>query len=148
MAFEFAKQGMNVMLISRSREKLDEVAAEMKAKYPKIDVRVLVVDFSSFDAVTRVKVDAELKNLDIGVLVNNVGISYPFTMFFHELSDENVEQLLTLNVNSTTWMSRIVLPGMLARKRGAIVNMGSGILRQCLHCDFACFVLPRDSLLV
>jgi 17beta-estradiol 17-dehydrogenase / very-long-chain 3-oxoacyl-CoA reductase len=140
MAFEFAKQGMNVMLISRSREKLDEVAAEMKAKYPKIDVRVLVVDFSSFDAVTRAKVDAELKNLDIGVLVNNVGISYPFTMFFHELSDENVEQLLTLNVNSTTWMSRIVLPGMLARKRGAIVNMGSGILRQCLHCDCACCV--------
>jgi 17beta-estradiol 17-dehydrogenase / very-long-chain 3-oxoacyl-CoA reductase len=140
MAFEFAKQGMNVMLISRSREKLDEVAAEMKAKYPKIDVRVLVVDFSSFDAVTRAKVDAELKNLDIGVLVNNVGISYPFTMFFHELSDENVEQLLTLNVNSTTWMSRIVLPGMLARKRGAIVNMGSGILRQCLHCDSACCV--------
>ena len=126
MAFEFAKSGMNVVLISRSKDKLDACAAELKGKYPKIDVRVLAIDYGKFDAKARAAVDGTLKDLDVGVLVNNVGISYPFTQFFHELSDENVEQLMSLNVDSTTWMTRIVLPGMLARKRGAIVNIGSG----------------------
>ena len=72
--------------------------------------------------------DALLKDLDVGVLVNNVGMSYPFCQFFHELSDESVEQLMSLNIDSTTWMTRIVLPGMLERKRGSIVNIGSGII--------------------
>ena len=46
--------------------------------------------------------------------------------YFHELDDERVAQLMSLNVDSTTWMTRLLLPGMLARKRGAIVNVGSG----------------------
>lgn len=126
MAFEFAKQGMNVVLISRSKDKLEDTSNELKAKYPKVEVRVLAIDYSQFDVKARTKVDALLKDLDVGVLVNNVGISYPFTQYFHELSDENVSQLVSLNVESTTWMTRIVVPGMIARKRGAIVNIGSG----------------------
>jgi 17beta-estradiol 17-dehydrogenase / very-long-chain 3-oxoacyl-CoA reductase len=58
-------------------------------------------------------------------LVNNVGVSYPFTKYFHELEDSNVDELMTLNINSTTWMTRLVLPGMLTRKKGAIVNIAS-----------------------
>lgn len=125
MAFEFAKQGLNVVLISRTKSKLDDCEAELKAKYPRIEVRILAIDYSNFDGKARGKVDALLKDLDVGVLVNNVGISYPFCQYFHELSDENVEQLMSLNINSTTWMTRIVLPGMLARKRGSIVNISS-----------------------
>lgn len=125
MAFELARKGHNVVLISRSQEKLDACLAELVAKYPKIEARVLSVDYGKFDEKARAKVADFLKGLDIGVLVNNVGISYPFTKYFHELEDINVEQLITLNVDSTTWMTRIVLPGMVERKRGSIVNMGS-----------------------
>ncbi len=140
MAFEFAKQGMNVVLISRSKDKLEDTCNELKAKYPKIDVRVLAIDYSQFDAKARTKVDALLRDIDVGVLVNNVGISYPFTQYFHELSDENVSQLVSLNVESTTWMTRIVLPGMIARKRGAIVNIGSGKLLSIKYIALAlCF---------
>lgn len=126
MAFEFAKQGMNVVLISRTQSKLDECAAELKARYPKIDVKVLAIDYSQFNAKARASVDALLQPLDVGVLVNNVGMSYPFCQYFHELSEENVAQLMSLNVDSTTWMTKIVLPGMIARKRGSIVNISSG----------------------
>jgi 17beta-estradiol 17-dehydrogenase / very-long-chain 3-oxoacyl-CoA reductase len=97
----------------------------MKAKYPKAEVKTLDVDFGAVSAAVRTKIAEFLSDLDIGLLVNNVGISYPFTKYFHELDDERVSQLISLNVESTTWMSRIVLPGMLSRKRGAIVNIGS-----------------------
>ena len=126
MAFEFGKKGLNVVLISRSKDKLLACQEELKAKCPKVEVKTLAVDYSKFDEAARQSVTSFLAPLDIGVLVNNVGISYPYTQYFHELDDERVEQLMTLNVHSTTWMTRIVLPGMVSRKRGSIVNIGSG----------------------
>jgi len=125
MAFELAKKGLSVVLISRTKEKLEECATEMKAKYSKIQVKTLPIDFSNFNETARKQVADSLEGVDVGVLVNNVGISYPYTQYFHELDDDRVQQLMTLNVDSTTWMTRIVLPGMVERKRGAIVNIGS-----------------------
>jgi len=125
MAFEFGRKGLNVVLISRSKEKLAACLEELQKKYPKIEVRTLAIDYSKFDEAARGVVTNFIKDLDVGVLVNNVGISYPYTQYFHELDDDRVEQLMTLNVNSTTWMIRIVLPGMISRKRGSIVNIGS-----------------------
>jgi len=46
-------------------------------------------------------------------------------MYFHELTHAEVDQLVQLNVHSTTWMTHLVLPAMLERKRGAIVNVSS-----------------------
>jgi len=125
MAFELARKGVHIVLISRSIDKLDATAKELKDDYPDIEVKVLAIDYGNFDIAAREKVKTFIADLDVGVLINNVGISYPYTKYFHELTDENVEQLMTLNVNSITWMTRIVLPGMLSRKRGAIVNIGS-----------------------
>jgi 17beta-estradiol 17-dehydrogenase / very-long-chain 3-oxoacyl-CoA reductase len=85
----------------------------------------LDIDYGNFDSSARSRVTNTLQHLNVGVLVNNVGISYPFTKYFNELDDDRVQQLITLNVDSTTWMTRIVLPGMLKRKRGAIVNISS-----------------------
>merc|ERR1712066_712788 len=63
--------------------------------------------------------------------MGNVGMSYPFARYFHELKDEEVWGIVELNVNSTVWMTRIVLGdessgGMVKRRRGAIVNTSSG----------------------
>jgi 17beta-estradiol 17-dehydrogenase / very-long-chain 3-oxoacyl-CoA reductase len=121
MSREFAKKGLNVCLIARSKEKLEACAKEISSEYPKIEVKVLDVDYSNFNEAERSRTAEFLKDLDIGVLVNNVGISYQYTKYFYELDDDRVDQLITVNVNSTTWMTRIVLPGMLAKKRGAIV---------------------------
>jgi 17beta-estradiol 17-dehydrogenase / very-long-chain 3-oxoacyl-CoA reductase len=105
--------------------KLDECSKELKQKYPSVNVLVIDIDFSKFDEKDRKRVHDILDTIDVGVLVNNVGVSYPFPKYFHELDDERVEHLISLNVNSTTWMTRIVLPGMIKRKRGAIVNISS-----------------------
>mmetsp|Transcript_79859 Transcript_79859/g.230842 ORF Transcript_79859/g.230842 Transcript_79859/m.230842 type:complete len:321 (-) Transcript_79859:146-1108(-) len=130
-AFELAKVGFNVFLISRTEAKLVEIATELQAKCPKVSTSHLAVDYSNFDQKARDAVKAKLVGLDVGVLVNNVGMSYPFTRYFHELKDDEVHDLIELNINSTVWMTRLVLgseesEGMIKRRRGAIVNTSSG----------------------
>lgn len=125
MAFELAKKGCNVLLISRTQSKLDDCKAELEAKYPKVTCETLAIDYSKYDSAAEARIVKAIANKDVGVLVNNVGISYPNTKYFHELDPVNVEQLMTLNVHSTTNMTRLVLPGMVSRKRGSIVSIGS-----------------------
>ncbi|CAM9190786.1 unnamed protein product [Ascophyllum nodosum] len=134
MAFGMAKKGMNVLLISRTEAKLVVVEAALKAACPSIDVEHLAIDYSDFDDALQArlpccsgqaKVAAAIYTKDVGVLVNNVGVSYPFPKYFDELSDDEMKALLEMNVNSTLKMTRLVLPGMVNRKRGAIVNFAS-----------------------
>ncbi len=130
-ALALAKKGMSVLLISRTEKKLQEVCKEINdKKYPGVESKYVVCDYSNFDQEARGKVAAAISPLDIGVLVNNVGVSYPYPKFFHELTDEQVASLIEMNVNSTTWMTKIVIGGMVERKRGAIVNIASAA---CLY---------------
>lgn len=127
LCFEFAKKGMNIFLISRTESKLQATAKEIKDTFGNgIQTKYLPIDFGKFDENARDKVKEELNSLpDIGILVNNVGMSYPFPLFFHELTDEDVKGMLELNITSTTFMSKIILPFMVEKKNGLILNIGS-----------------------
>ena len=120
----FAKKGLNVVIISRTESKLQDAKKDIEATGVKCEY--VVCDYSKFDLKARDKVNSAIKDLNVGILVNNVGISYRYPLFFDELSDEEVTQLMDMNILSTTWMTRMVLPGMLERKRGAIINISSG----------------------
>jgi 17beta-estradiol 17-dehydrogenase / very-long-chain 3-oxoacyl-CoA reductase len=125
-AQELAKRGMSVLLISRTQSKLDAVKSEIEEACPKVSVDTLAIDFNEFGDAEKSQVADKIKAMgDVGMLVNNVGVSYPFPLYFHELSDDEVQSLLTLNLNSLTWMTRLVLPTMIEQKRGAILNIGS-----------------------
>ena len=122
---KLAKQGVSVVLISRTKSKLEATAKECEDQNADIDTKVVVCDFSNFDEKARNTVKKAVANLDIGLLINNVGVSYTFPKYFSEISEEEVGQLIEMNVNSTTWMTHMILPGMLERKRGSIVNIAS-----------------------
>eukprot|EP01084_Bolivina_argentea_P267817 454728_1 len=124
-ALQLAKRGLNIILISRTQSRLDETRAEILKKHPKVDVESLVVDFSSFDDKDKANVTKAIKDKEVGLLINNVGVSYKYPKLFTELSDEETKDLVSLNIMSAVDMTRIVLPGMLDRTRGAIVNMSS-----------------------
>ena len=116
---------MSVVLISRTESKLKDVQKEISEKYSGVEVKYIVCDYSKFDKKAQDKVAKAVKDLEVGVLINNVGVSYRYPMFFDELSDEEVQNLMTMNIDSTIWMTRMVLPGMLERKKGTIVNISS-----------------------
>ena len=67
---------MNLLLIGRNEEKLQEISNEFQNRF-KIEVQTLVVDFSKGPEVySRIK--ASLSNRDVGILINNVGVCTPF----------------------------------------------------------------------
>ncbi|KAL6520189.1 Very-long-chain 3-oxoacyl-CoA reductase 1 [Orobanche minor] len=135
-AFQLARKGLNLVLVGRNSDKLKEVSESIKSKYGSTQITNVVVDFSGDldEGVSRIK-DA-IEGLDVGVLINNVGVSYPYARFLHEVDDKLLNDLIKVNVEGTTKVTRAVLPGMVKRKRGAIVNIGSG----------AAIVIPSDPL--
>nr|XP_043624101.1 very-long-chain 3-oxoacyl-CoA reductase 1-like [Erigeron canadensis] len=136
-AFELAKKDLNLILVGRNPSKLDDVSNEISSKFPKIQVKKVVFDLSSDDMSQGIKkISEEIEGLDVGILINNAGVSYPYARFFHEVDDELLNNLIKVNIEGTTKITQTVLPGMLKRKKGAIVNIGSG----------AAIIIPADPL--
>lgn len=128
-AMALARQKMNLLLISRSEEKLRLVQREIQQSFA-VQVRILAIDFSEWTDTNRENVEACINEIqDIGLLVNNVGLSYAYPQYFHELDHETLDQLVNVNMGSAVWMMHMVLPGMVQRKRGAIINTSSGSAR-------------------
>ena len=57
--------------------------------------------------------------------MNNVGASYPHAQFLDKLDDSLVDQLININVVTLTKLTKLVLPKMVEKKKGIIVNVGS-----------------------
>eukprot|EP00922_Rhytidocystis_sp_ex-Travisia-forbesii_P043126 GHVS01064427.1.p1 GENE.GHVS01064427.1~~GHVS01064427.1.p1 ORF type:complete len:346 (+),score=71.93 GHVS01064427.1:130-1167(+) len=130
LAEEVAVGGkMSVVLLGRNQQKLDETEQELSAKCSGTDVRFkkVCVDLCADNmAEVMSKVKEQISNLDIGLLINNAGMSYPHAMYFNEVSPSLLDDLITLNVRSVLHLSHLVYEGMRARGRGAIVCVGSG----------------------
>lgn len=126
-AYGLARRGLNLILVSRSSHKLRTVSDLIRADFPNCDVRTVEIDFSgdTDGGISRLK--AAIKDVeDLGILVNNVGITYPEAMFFHEVEEEVWMRIVKVNVVGTTAVTAAVVDGMIKRRRGAIVNIGSG----------------------
>ena len=80
-----AKKGMNVVLISRSSDKLAAVAEEISSA-TKVQTKCITADFSGGVEIYS-GIEKELEGIDVGVLVNNVGMSYEYPEYFHQVSD-------------------------------------------------------------
>lgn len=84
------------------------------------------MDFAKEDSASYIpRLEEAVKDLDIGVLVNNVGMSYDYPQEFLELDSTYVDSLINVNITSLNTLTRIVLPQMVERKNGAIINIAS-----------------------
>jgi 17beta-estradiol 17-dehydrogenase / very-long-chain 3-oxoacyl-CoA reductase len=118
-------KGLNILLISRTESKLKAAASEIAAKFG-VETDTLAIDFGATPpAVWAPRVAASVGPRDVGVLVNNVGLSYDHAEYYDALDDETIDALIAINVQATNYMTKAVLPGMKSRRRGAIVCIGS-----------------------
>ncbi|CAL5052531.1 unnamed protein product [Urochloa decumbens] len=129
MATELARQGLNLVLVGRDPAKLDDVSDAI-TKAHGVKTKAVVFDLSLMstpegdEAARRLR--AAIEGLDVGVLVNNAGIAKPGAMYVHEADVESLVRIVRMNLQALTELTAAVLPGMVARSRGAIVNIGSG----------------------
>lgn len=125
-AIELAKRGLNIILISRTKEKLDQVAQEIQNKYSSAQVKTIAIDFTKENTIFTTIRD-EIRGLDIGILVNNVGMSYDYPEFFDKIEDgaKFIKNLIRCNVDSVAYLTQMILPDMLEKRRGLIINLSS-----------------------
>jgi 17beta-estradiol 17-dehydrogenase / very-long-chain 3-oxoacyl-CoA reductase len=124
MSMELAKRGFNVCLISRTKAKLDEVAATIAEK-GNAQTRTIAFDFSTAGDKEYAAMQKELDSIEIGILVNNVGINYDYPMEIDEADLELDMRLLKVNCESQLRLIKYVVPKMKAKRSGAILNLSS-----------------------
>ncbi|XP_040185057.1 inactive hydroxysteroid dehydrogenase-like protein 1 isoform X2 [Rana temporaria] len=122
-AEELASHGMNIILVSRNPEKLKKVSEDIAATY-KVKTRFVVADFSLGREVYP-HIKEALRNVEVGILVNNAGVLYDYPEITTEVPEEKLWEIINVNIGAAVMMVHIVLPGMVQRKRGAIVNVSS-----------------------
>ncbi|MEK5331093.1 MULTISPECIES: 3-ketoacyl-ACP reductase [unclassified Lysinibacillus] len=120
-AIAFAKEGINVGLVGRTLENLQQVEKQLKAY--DVKVAIATADVANLQSITTAveSIRAELGPIDI--LVNNAGIS-KFGKFL-ELSPEDWTNIVDVNVKGVYYTTRAVLPEMIERESGDIINISS-----------------------
>jgi 17beta-estradiol 17-dehydrogenase / very-long-chain 3-oxoacyl-CoA reductase len=115
------------VLISRTESKLQTLAQEIEQKYAgtAIKTKLLPMDFAKNDDGDYAKLKALVDGLDVGILINNVGQSHSIPVPFILTPKEEMKNIITINCIGTLRVTQIIAPGMVQRKRGLILTMGS-----------------------
>lgn len=120
-AIEFAKEGIHVGLIARNKEHLDKVAEELQPYGVKVSTAT--ADVSDLESITKAVEHVSQEIGPIDILINNAGIS-KFGNFM-ELDPQDWEQIIKVNLMGVYYTTRAVLPQMIERKTGDIINISS-----------------------
>jgi uncharacterized protein len=118
----FAKDGSNLVLVARSREKLDQLAAELHENHG-IEVEILAKDLADAAAPQAIFDELAAKGIFVDVLVNNAGFGAAGPVA--DLPIQEQIDMIRVNVTALTHLTRLFLPGMIQRGNGGILNVGS-----------------------
>jgi len=121
IARALAKEGVNLVLIARSTGALEEVCEEIISY--NVNAIIIPGDLSELNQIDSLAEEAEQKLGPVDILINNAGIeiSTPYEKF----TPDDIQKMITLNLTAPMLLTRAVLPGMLKRDRGHIVNISS-----------------------
>ncbi len=122
-AEKYAANGYNLILTGRRSDRLEAIKSQLETEF---SIKVLPLNF---DVQQRAEVEESFATLppewrDIDILVNNAGLAAGRDLF-EEADVEDWETMLNTNVHGLLYVTKAIVPLMIARKRGHIVNMGS-----------------------
>jgi NADP-dependent 3-hydroxy acid dehydrogenase YdfG len=119
----FAAQGARLILAARRAERLEKLAVELKTEHGP-DILVLKLDVRDPAAVAAAVAGLTAEWAAIDVLVNNAGLSRGLDKL-HEGKLQDWDEMIDTNIKGLLYVSRAVIPGMVARGRGHVINIGS-----------------------
>ena len=119
----FAAQGARLILAARRAERLEKLAVELKTEHGP-DILVLKLDVRDPEAVAAAVAGLTAEWAAIDVLVNNAGLSRGLDKL-HEGKLQDWDEMIDTNIKGLLYVSRAVIPGMVARGRGHVINIGS-----------------------
>ncbi|WP_299434267.1 SDR family NAD(P)-dependent oxidoreductase [uncultured Maribacter sp.] len=120
-AFLFAEQGINIIICGRRKERLEEM---QKALNEKVKVHILSFDIRDKHAVHNAINTLPENFSEINILINNAGNAHGL----EPIQDGNIEDwdaMLDINVKGLLYISKAIIPKMIANKSGHIINIGS-----------------------
>ena len=117
-ARQLARRGEALALVARRRDRLEQLAGELDG-----EVHIFTADLSAADAAASLIDQVEAEGLAVDTLINNAG--FGLAGKFARLPLERQREMIDLNVRTLTELCRLVVPGMLERGRGAILNLAS-----------------------
>jgi short-subunit dehydrogenase len=120
-ADRFAKRGYDLLLIARDEKRLGDVASRVSEQHG-VKVKTLIADLT--DRAALLSLEAQLKaDESVSVLVNNAG--FGGTKSLVDSSVDELENMIFLNVTVLTRLTAAVLPNLIAKKDGAVINISS-----------------------
>ena len=122
LAYEAAKDGHNLILVARSKAKLDQLAKDIKSQHS-VKAEVITSDLSNPGSALGLVAELRSKKLNVNVLINNAGFGD-----YGKFSESDLikqQSMIALNITSLTELSHLLLPAMVKAKSGKVMNVGS-----------------------
>ncbi|PZT47460.1 NAD(P)-dependent oxidoreductase [Helicobacter valdiviensis] len=122
IAREFAKDGNKIIAIARRKERLEELREELSLKG--VQCHIIACDIANKE-----KIKQEIKALPsefakVDVLVNNAGLALGLEKA-NQCNFEDWQRMIDVNISALCYLTHLILPQMVERKEGHIINMGS-----------------------
>ena len=122
IAENLAIEGYNVVLnYNKSKKQAEEIQKELKEK--NINIEIFKADVSKREEVKKLVKFTINKFKNIDILINNAGIAK--LQMFNDITDEDWNEMINTNLNSTFYTTQEVLPNMIHNKNGCIINISS-----------------------
>src|SRR5205814_4286471 len=121
LARQLAARAKLLVLVARRRDRLEELREELQSKKPALRVEIRDIDLSNLEQTMQLA--DFLMNESIDFLINNAGVGDHGS--FATADPIHVNEQIQVNVLALTALTRALLPGMIAQKRGAILNVSS-----------------------
>ncbi len=114
----------SLILVARRLERLQQVASELRARFPTLNAVVEAADLADPEAVQDLIGRLEARRLQVDVLINNAGLGE--SELFERSSWSRIRQIVEVDIVALLRLTHHFLPAMISRGHGAILNIGSG----------------------